>query len=209
MANDLATTADMEARLGITFTGPETTRAQALLDMAASLVRGHCKQHITKVTDDVLTVQGTFSDRLLLPERPVVSVSSIHATYITGASFTFDTSTYYVDRDEVCRYTFPLGSTGFFGPGVGFLGPGYKLDITYTHGFDPAANPKPYQLAIAQSVALDSAIRAYVNPAGLAQSEIGGVLETYPPGNGMLLNGEEKWNLNDAFRRYNQTITLR
>lgn len=208
--NDLVQTTDMEARLGITFTTTEAARAQTLLDMAAGLVRGHTKQHITLVTDDVLVTPGIWGDRLLLPERPVVDVSAVSATFYNGQPYTFPAPTFYVDRDELVRYPFPIGlMRHFFTTGNGWLGPGYTLSITYTHGFDPDASVLPYPLLVAQSVALDSAIRAFVNPSGLAQSEVGGILESYPPGNGMLLNAEEKWNLNDAFRRNAGTVTLR
>lgn len=203
---DFATTADLAARLGITLTGPETTRATTLIAQASDLIRSHAKQTISKVTGDVLVRRGVFGNRLVLPERPVIQVTQVQAQYMSqGATYTIDPASYFVDRDELVRYDYPLAFTD----GGGWLGPGWVLSITYDHGFDQAANPVPYKLGVCKSICLDSVIRAWVNPGNLAQTEVGGVLESYPQGSGMLLTPEEKYNLDDLFRTANRTIGLR
>lgn len=208
--DSLATTADMEARLGITFTSDERDRAATLLDQASGLVRTHARQHITLVTGDTLVVPGNYTDRLRLPQRPVVQVTNVSAVFYNGTPFNMASMLYYLDRDDLVRYSFPVGAErNFYTFGNGWLGPAYTITVTYDHGFDPNADPVPYPLRLAASVALDCAIRAYTNPAGLAQSEIGGVLESYAPGSGMLLTAEEKWNIDDAFRTKSDTISLR
>jgi hypothetical protein len=202
---DFATTADLAARLGITLTGPETTRATTLISQATDLIRSHAKQTVSKVTGDVLVTRGVWGNRLILPERPVIQVTQVVAQFFSQSPVTIDPTTYYVDRDELVRYDWPLSFT----VGNGWLGPGWKLSITYDHGFDQAANPVPYKLGVCKAICLDSVIRAWVNPGNLAQSEVGGVLESYPPGSGMLLTPEEKYNLDDLFRTANATIGLR
>jgi hypothetical protein len=203
---DFATTADLAARLGITLTGPETTRATTLISQGTDLVRSHAKQTISKVTGDVLVTRGIWGNRLLLPERPVIQVTQVQAQFMQqGTIYTIDPLSYFVDRDELVRFDWPLSFTA----GNGWFGPGWQLSITYDHGFDQAANPVPYKLGVCKAICLDAVIRAWVNPSNLAQSSIGGILESYPPGSGMLLTPEEKYNLDDLFRREHGTISLR
>lgn len=207
--NDLVTTSDLENRLGITFSTAEKARAQALADMAAALVRSHAKQHITLVSNDTLTVPGIWSDRILLPERPVVDVSAVSATFYNGDPVTLSNFTWFVDRDELVRYPFPIGvQRHFFTTGNGWLGPGYKVTITYTHGYDPDASVVAPQLSLAKGIAAEMVARVWVNPEAASQSTIGGVQAIYP-NVGMLLTPDEKTLLNDTFRRTSQTVTLR
>lgn len=208
--NDIASTTDLENRLGITFdVSYETPRAQALLDMAVSQIRAHCKQHITLVTDDSLTVPGRWGDRILLPERPVVDVSYVSATFYDGTPYTFPEPTYYIDRDELVRYPFPIGLVRhFFTTGNGWLGPGYKITIVYSHGYNPDASPLPYQLALAQGIACEMVARVWINPESAQQSMIGGVQSMFPAV-GLKLTADEMALLDDTFRRHTQSVSLR
>lgn len=203
---DFAATSDLAARLGITLTGAETSRAATLISQASDLIRSHAKQTITKTTGDVFERRGVWGNTLVLPERPVIQVTQVTAQFMSqGTVYTIDPETYYVQTDELIRYDWPLSFT----TGRGWLGPGWVLSITYDHGFDPAANPVPYKLGVCKAICIDAVIRAWVNPGNLAQSEVGGVLESYPPGSGMLLTPEEKYNLDDLFRKEHASIGLR
>src|SRR5574337_1193367 len=55
---------------------PMQTRADTLLDLASDVIRNEVKQQIGLVTDDEITIPGTTDERILLPERPVISVAS-------------------------------------------------------------------------------------------------------------------------------------
>lgn len=74
----LASSADLEARLGRDLTAAEAARAAALLADASALVRSYTRQTFTLVEDDgaVLRAQG---GEIRLPQRPVTAVASVVA----------------------------------------------------------------------------------------------------------------------------------
>lgn len=199
-----ATNADLAARLGLTLTGPEQTRADLLLAQASDMIRAQVRQEVTKHTGDVWVTRGVFGNRLLFPQRPPIGVSSITAKFMNGTSYTIDPQTYFIDRDELVRYDWPLSFT----IGNGWLGPGWELTITYDHGYDPAASPVPYQLALCKTVALEAVSRCWVNPEAATQEMIGSTQTMYPAV-GMMLTDEEEKDLYDAFRRTEQSVGLR
>lgn len=202
---DFATQADLLTRLGLdSWQGTEQARATALLAQAQDLVRQSVKQQITKVTGDVWVTRGVFGNRLLLPERPAIQVTQVQAQFMNGTTTTIDPQTYFLDKDELVRYDWPLSFT----IGNGWLGPGWKLSITYDHGYDPAANPVPRQLALAKTVALEAAARCWVNPEAASQEMIG-TTQTMYPAVGMMLTDEEEEDLADQFRVTSQTVRLR
>lgn len=75
---NLATTSDLEDRLGRSLTADEALRAPALLADASALVRAFARRHFSEVVDDeiVLRPVGTL---LRLPQRPVTAVSQVVA----------------------------------------------------------------------------------------------------------------------------------
>lgn len=200
----LASVDELEARLGIELTADEEQRAIGLLTTASALVRSCVKQNITKISGDVWVTRGVFGNRLRVPQRPVVSVASVTASFMGATAVTIDPTTYFVDRDELVRYDWPLSFT----IGNGWLGPGWKLTVTYDHGYDPAATQVPYQLALCKTVALEAVARVWVNPAGASQSMIGGVQAAYPSV-GLMLTEDEEEDLADAFRQTAGSVTLR
>lgn len=205
----LATYTDLENRLGTTMTTAEQTRATALLADASDLVRAAARQTITKVTGDTLVIPGVWGDRILLPERPVIQVSSVSATFFDGTAYDISEAAWYVDKDELVRYAFPIGLVRhFFTTGNGWLGPGYTLTITYDHGLDPAASPVPYRLALAKQIALEAVSRVLNNPAGVTQGGVAGTQFMFPAV-GMTLTPAEEKKLADVFRRTSQTVSLR
>lgn len=199
-----ATNADLATRLGLTLTAPEQTRADALLSQASDMIRAQVRQQVTKVANDVWVTRGVWGNRLLFPQRPPISVASITAKFMNGTSTTIDPITYFIDRDELVRYDWPLSFT----IGNGWLGPGWELTITYDHGYDPAANPVPYQLALCKTVALEAVARVWVNPEAATQEMIGSSQTMYPAV-GLMLTDEEEADLTDAFRRTEQSVGLR
>lgn len=203
-----ATNADLAARLGLTLTSTEQTRADTLLQLASGLIQQETRQQIEQVTDDEYVIRSTYDDRIRLPQRPVTSVSSVTLQLIGGAA-TFDvpTNTYYLDTDELVRTSFPLAVQYAFAQYArGWLGPLWQATITYTHGF--ATIPE-----IVKAVCLESVIRAWVNPGSVARQTVGDTVTVYDnmrfSPTGLLLTDGEKKDLNDFLRRRSGTVKLR
>lgn len=132
----LATTEDLEARLGRDLTAAEQTRATALLGDASALIRAYTGQDFTEVTDDevVLRVQGGI---VRLPQRPVTAVSSVVA--IGGAGmpdvvvidYIFDG----VDQIRVGEGSFIINLPEIWWDDDGYPG---TFRIVYSHGYTQA-----------------------------------------------------------------------
>lgn len=75
---NLATQADLEARIGRSLTTTEATRAAAYLTDASALIRGYTRQTFTAVDGDVVELRPV-GMRIRLPERPVTAVNSVEA----------------------------------------------------------------------------------------------------------------------------------
>lgn len=71
---DLATSADVAARLGRDLTPVETIKIPALLQDASASVRNYTHQYIEQVIDDTVTLRVR-NARIRLPQRPVTAVS--------------------------------------------------------------------------------------------------------------------------------------
>src|SRR5436190_5599156 len=70
-----ATTADLASYLQTTV---DTASAQLCLDLSTSLIQRACRgQQITYTADDTVTLRGAYSNRLRLPQRPVVDVTDV------------------------------------------------------------------------------------------------------------------------------------
>lgn len=123
----------MKALLGREFTDDETLSAQLALDLATGAIRDHTRQHLSLVEDDEVTLNGNTSRQLVLPERPVVSVSTvnINGTPIApvGWQLVRDTIWWGNTLLNVANATDDLGY------GWGTIST--PIDVTYTHGFDP------------------------------------------------------------------------
>lgn len=201
-----ATHDDFAARMGLTLTGAEQTRADTLLTLASQLIVEETGQTITQVTDDVYTAPSVYGDRLRLPQRPVTAVSSVSLQPKGGSQFTLDPNTYYLDGGELVRSRFPLGYELVFRQyGQGWLGPFWTVRVTYTHGY--ATIP-----GVVKAVCMEAARRVWVN-AGAAVSEREGetganygVAATA----GLLLTPTERAKLLDVLIGYQAgTIALR
>ena len=82
---DLATENDLEARLGRSLTGTESTRAAAYLADASALIRGYTRQQFEEVTADEVELRPV-GMRIRLPQRPVTAVSAVVAIGWGGVS---------------------------------------------------------------------------------------------------------------------------
>lgn len=120
------------------------------VDAACEVIRGYTGQVLNKVTDDEISLDGTGTDALLLPQLPVTSVTTVVE----------DDTELVVDTDYV------LGSGGvlyrlFSGiqASVSNWCMGRQnVDVTYTHGYDLAGSGVPSDIRI---VAVQIAARIY------------------------------------------------
>lgn len=125
-------------------------RGTLLLEQASAVIRSYCRQTFDFVVDDEVELRGTWSRKLYLPERPVVSVSSVT---IDRAA----TTSWRRVRDVLYSRS---GSWG---------GPAVAVTVTYTHGFAPGAAA----LETVKAVCLQVATRASRNPSALSQESLG------------------------------------
>lgn len=108
----LATVADLEARLGRTFTAEETTRAGLLLDDVSATVRAYTGQQFTAATSTVrLRARG---GRIRLPQRPATAITTVKNTDGVTVAHTWHSG------DVVTLTDYP--ASGWF-------------DVTYNHGY--------------------------------------------------------------------------
>lgn len=202
-----ATADDLAARLGLTFTDAEQTRASTLLDMATGLIQDEAKQTIELVTDDVLTMPGTTAERILLPERPVVSVFSVT---LDGQPLG-DGTDWYLDGNEIVRRPFILSAPwvfdqGFTFPyGSGFGWAGQTLEITYTHGYTDVP-------AVCAQIALEMVVAVWVNPNNIARETIAGVQTVYDnmrySPTGLLMTDAQIRMIRRKFGRAGSSVTV-
>lgn len=181
---DFASPSDLEARLGLTLTDAEETRAEALIAQAEDLVRAAARQHLSLVEDDVFTVRGSRESRYLLPERPVVSVGKVE---IAGV----EVDGWHLDGDYLVR------------PG-GFGTTRDSLTITYTHGYDPLPS-------LFKTVTLEAVVRVWVNPGAVMSEAYGYERVQYTPGapTGMMLTDAETKTIREFARRGSENHYVR
>lgn len=186
-----ATAGDLAARLGVDLSSAEQTRANTLLQLASGLIQREARQRIELVTNDVLTVPGVAESRLRLPERPVVSVTTVtlDGTAVTAGEDTID---YYLNGSDLIR---PKG----WGWGE------QVVQVTYTHGYSTIPD------AIV-AVCLEAVTRVWVNPGNLMHEYYGSertvhAMQEKP--SGLLLNNDEQRVVHDVLRRTVGTVVLR
>lgn len=121
---DLATSTDIEARLGRTLTTLEATRVVPLLTDASASVRNYTRQTITQVTDDVVRLKIR-NGRVRLPQRPATAVTTVKNTLGDLVLFQWDGGSIVVVGSNVPD-TFAW---------VPWLNGMAAVDVTYTHGY--------------------------------------------------------------------------
>jgi len=181
-----ATSQDLADRLGVDFTASEHQRAKRLLEKATRLIQSETGQTVFLVEGDVFTTRGTVSNRIRLPQGPVVSVDSV-----TLDGTALDAAGYYSSGSELVRQSW--GGSGFGSPLFGY--PTQELVVTYSHGFDPDEIPGDVI-----AVCLEMVVRVWVNPGAVVSQTLGGLATTYSvqPVGGMLLTEDERATLQRA-----------
>lgn len=136
---------------------PADVMALAALEGATSAIRKYCDQHLSLVTDDEVVLDGTGSDTMLLPEFPVVDVTSVTEDCDldtprvlvppgsgSASEFAFSGESGLLFR----RNGSFIVQTGSFSGSFGkFPMRRQSVGVVYTHGYDPI--PSELQLLCA------------------------------------------------------------
>lgn len=201
-----ATAEDFAMRMGLDLTEDEQDRADELLILASGLIQIEAKQVIELVEDDEITMPGTNDERITLPERPVIEVSSV----LLDQTELREGSDWYLDRNSIVRLAGTVARVGTliddtWPSGSGFGSPTRTLEITYTHGY--ADIP-----LIVKGICLEAVVRVWVNPGAVAREQIGNESTVYDnmgfsPG-GLLLTDNEAKQLHRFFGSGAASITI-
>jgi hypothetical protein len=206
----LATIDDVQAIIGRDLTATQVTAGTRLLDMASGMVRRYTRQTISLVTNEAVTLSGNWTNTLELPQRQVISVSSVTfaganaplTTYsLDGSTLILGTGSYMPDFGALswgnANMSGPAGSTqGIQATGPSWMGPTAKINVVYTHGY--ADVPQDIVNEVAGMVALQ--LNAEV---GINSEQIGSYKVQYARtgAGGMTLSDETKNVLNFYRRR--------
>jgi len=171
-----ATSDELGDFLGSPIPAGRISGADLLLDLVADEVRDYCHQLFDQVDNDVWTTRGNNSNVLLLPELPVLELTSIT---LDGDTLEADNDFTLLDHGVLYRgvvppSVFPSGSWSF--PGTGVLASFSQFSsawsttstivVTYSHGYETI--PGALRLAYLQAVA-----RLYTNPTGAVSEQMG------------------------------------
>lgn len=115
---------DLSAYLGTTVSETDLNTVIAL-DSACQAVRDYLRRDINLVEDDIVTLDGTGTSVLLLPERPVVDIAEIQVDdeVIDADEYVWDADTGRVIRLQDTWWWTPWGD------GV------QNIQVTYSHGW--------------------------------------------------------------------------
>lgn len=161
-----ATDADLVARMGRDLTDVEQSQATRLLTDASHLVRmaaGY--QQISRADHDTVTLRGSGTTVLRLPQRPVRDVTAVAG--LTTTAWSWDGG----ERLTRCD-------------GYVWMGP---TVVTYSHGFD--VDDVAYQ--VAASVVCDAVKRVLLNRDLIKQRSIDDYSETLVDARASLMPGEQ------------------
>ncbi|MEU9415160.1 hypothetical protein [Streptomyces sp. NPDC048272] len=145
-----ATAADLAAATQRTDLSDES--AALALASASAVIRRWTRQTITRVADDVVTLRVLHDTELMLPQRPVISVSTVRVNALTLLDWV-------LSGDRLLRtggWRRLPGTTTYPDPGL--------VEVTYTHGYDEVPDE-------VRAVCLDLAAMSVTNPGGLRESE--------------------------------------
>lgn len=161
-----ASAADLRAQMTRDLTADEQLHVDRLLAGASHLIRmttGY--QQITRVNDDTVTLRGSSTMILRLPQRPVRDVTAVAG--LTAEKWRWDGGELLTRVDGYC----------WDGP----------VTVTYSHGFDP--EDVAYQ--VASLVACDAVKRLLLNPEMIRQRSIDDYSETLADARVSLMPGEQ------------------
>lgn len=121
---------------------PDSIVAEFAISAASEMVRGYLNQHVSLVEDDVVTLAGTGTRALILPELPVVAINSVT---VNGELLV--AGDYRESRGVLWRLTSnELGDDGVHI--VSTWTTGYEVVVDYDHGF--AVVPADIQMVTAR-----------------------------------------------------------
>lgn len=201
-----ASSDDFAAYIGVTLTGAEVTRADALLTLASGLIQDETNQVIALVPGDTYTRPGDYDERIRLPQRPVVSVASAS---IAGVELELGTN-FYLDGDELVRLNWNavVQDSSFGLPWAGWGFPWQDIVVVYTHGYADDSIP-----GVAKTTCMEMATRKWVNPGSVARETIGNTQTVFDnmrfSPSGLLMTDTERDAVNEAIRRHTTTTSLR
>lgn len=147
---DFCSIADMADFLQIEIPEAKEASAARAITEATAVIVNYCRQALEQTEDDEVTLDGTGTSKLLLPELPATAVDSVVE-----------------DDDELDSDEFKLGQHGILHR-VGAAWPRgvQNIVVTYTHGYETI----PDDVA---SICVRAAARAY--QAGLKTDDAEGV----------------------------------
>ena len=131
----------------------DAAAADLALASASAVIRRWTRQTITRVTDDVAQLRVINCDELVLPQRPVVSVSEVKVNALV-------LNDWVLSGDRLLRtggWRYLPGTSTYPDPGI--------VQVTYTHGWDEIPDD-------VRAVCLDLASSTVSNPGMLRQESI-------------------------------------
>lgn len=165
----LATVADVQLLFG-PFADEEVDKLGQLLAVASAAVRAFCRQTLSRVTDDEVTIVSSGTTFLTLGQRPVVDVSEVEV--MASGPWFFEPGSW----PAAGRFTWDA-----FGHlhRVDGLTWGLRYDpvrVVYSHGFDPVP---PDLVGLVAAKVANSVAASAANPGGLRSLQVGAMSETY------------------------------
>lgn len=146
----------------------ERGAAQVALLGADAAIRAYTGQTLAYVEDDEITLDGTGTETILLPQLPVVEVTSVAVDGEAVEDFTVDLDAGIVKVNG----TFGVSHQG--------------VEITYSHGYSPGETALDDLRVVATTIAG----RLYTQ-AGTAQQTVGGISQSFEATNTTLTIGEK------------------
>lgn len=208
----LATSSDVAAALGRPLTAFESSNVSRLLELASAVVRRYTRQTINQVVNDVVVLPGNWSASLVLPERPVTSVSSVTINGSAVTQYVIIDDTLFMGSGSFMPDYGVSGGSVLDGPagslygqnfsGVSWQGPQAQISVTYTHGY--AVIPDDIANEVAGMVAVQMATET-----GIIREKIGGYEVGYArtDGGAITLSDTAKSVLN-FYRKRSTTISV-
>ena len=77
MTDLFATVQDVEDFLQVEIGSEQESAVERALREATAAIRNYCRQHLSLVTDDTITLDCAGGSRIFLPELPVIAVSNV------------------------------------------------------------------------------------------------------------------------------------
>lgn len=164
---------DLADRLQTDFDTEDRVRAHRLIEHATGMVQHAARQRFELVTDDEIGLMPTGTRLLLLPELPVVDITSVNAV---GS---LDEESYTFTRSGLLYHNTGRWNT--------------VTTVVYTHGYDPI----PDDVA---AMVVDIAARAWQNPRSVLSEQIGTYSARYPNNRTGLSLLEDELNLLHQYR---------